>query len=82
MAICDYCEQEMTAKVGCKPKTYDDFADGIERERVPFTISDFCHDCSTPRGKLHHPGCDDEKCPKCGGQAIGCDCELTEEEKQ
>jgi hypothetical protein len=33
-----------------------------------------CHDCHITRGSLHHPGCDMERCPKCGGQLIGCGC--------
>ena len=33
-----------------------------------------CHDCSVVKGQLHVAGCDVEKCPKCRGQAITCDC--------
>jgi hypothetical protein len=34
-----------------------------------------CHDCRVVLGYLHVPGCDVERCPACGRQAIGCDCE-------
>ena len=32
-----------------------------------------CHDCNAAHGKLHHVGCDNERCPVCGGQLLMCD---------
>jgi hypothetical protein len=33
-----------------------------------------CHDCAAIKGQFHVPSCDVERCPRCGGQAITCDC--------
>lgn len=36
-------------------------------------IENKCHDCGASPGELHQHGCDTERCPVCGGQAIsGC----------
>lgn len=73
--ICEWCDKKMDQGNGCTFPKFSDFADGIERDRVPYDgPGEFCHDCNVAKGQLHHPGCDMERCPKCGGQAIGCDC--------
>jgi hypothetical protein len=73
MAVCGACNKEMTDGVSCVsvPFTLDD---GQEHEPVPYDGPEKCHDCSTPAGGFHHPGCDMEGCPKCGGQLISCGC--------
>lgn len=76
MAICKWCKQEMNSGVSCTGNTVK-FPDGEEIEPIPYSPdydSERCHDCYTPRGGIHHPGCDMEQCPRCGGQLISCSC--------
>lgn len=81
-AVCDSCGQEMKPGGGCTVTKYDDFKDQISRDRVPYPADEEkpCHDCNCGPGKLHHPGCDMERCPKCSGQSLSCDCSVFSEE--
>jgi hypothetical protein len=48
---------------------YGDEPDDWGADRGP------CHDCAAIKGEFHGPGCDVERCPSCGGQIYGCDCD-------
>src|SRR5581483_5546310 len=54
-------------------KTYARLAYGDEGEDWG-ADSRPCHDCAAIKGQFHVPGCDVERCPKCKGQSISCDC--------
>jgi len=81
MAKCEYCEREMKTAKGCTIKYFID-SKGKYYERITLNKDEApngrCHDCGVDIGSYHHPGCDMERCPKCGMQSIGCDCDLPE----
>lgn len=77
MVICKCCNQEMLDHentITCSNNTKIKFPDGIELESKPHNLDIICHDCGISKGGKHHPGCDMERCPRCGGQLISCSC--------
>lgn len=90
MAICDYCDKEMTSEeVKSCTETDVTYTDGKRARRLIYKsqAGERCHDCGVADGGWHHPGCDMDLCPICGGQQISCghipdwdDLEMTEEE--
>jgi len=38
-------------------------------------LPDMCCGCNAYVGREHEPGCDWERCPRCGGQFISCPCD-------
>ena len=83
MAICKWCNNDMLelTTTTCTGNRFVEFPDGQELPAVPFDsmAGERCHDCNIAHGSYHHPGCDMERCPRCGGQLISCGC-LDEEE--
>jgi hypothetical protein len=80
MAVCSFCKQEMLSADDCSWNSKISFADGQTLPAKPYSPEDpdtRCRDCNVAPGNFHHPGCDMERCPRCGGQFISCPCELS-----
>lgn len=72
MATCSFCGGEMLSVTGCNQRQYT-----IAGMKYPSVTADphgtECHDCGALEDEPHHPGCDMETCPHCGGQMISCE---------
>lgn len=86
MAICEYCGRDMLTAKGCVqvPVTigdeiYEPIKVGAPGDFYFGEENAVCGDCGAHAGYYHHPGCDCERCPKCGGQLISCGCLDSEE---
>lgn len=85
MANCKFCGKDMLRSNGCTSKVLR--INGTDYARIPvggahdyhehFRPDARCHDCGAKKGFYHHPGCDMERCPRCGGQIISCDCAVS-----
>lgn len=81
MAKCQQCNREMQKAKSCSfkyiidknLKVYNRISYGEEGG----DSSERCGDCGVKEFGIHHEGCDNERCPKCHGQMLSCDCEFT-----
>lgn len=84
MAVCTWCDREMLTADSCSIEAFH--RDGRRLECRPFgqeqgwpTTAARCGDCGVERGGWHHPGCDIQRCPSCGGQLLSCGCRFDED---
>jgi hypothetical protein len=83
MAVCNWCEEEMTTGGTCSVAELHRGGVGVPMirfgdERAAMGTSS-CGDCGVRRGGLHHLGCDVQRCALCGGQMMSCGCRFDED---
>jgi hypothetical protein len=83
MGICRICKKETSdpSVTTCEGNTSITYPNGEVLKTFPYDPKLFhlpkwyrCPDCNVAPGGNHHSNCDNEYCPKCGGQLISCDC--------
>ncbi len=76
MAVCVACWKETTDPAVTTCVKWPLFYDNCEetRDPIPHDGPGRCEDCGVVAGGYHHGGCERERCPRCGGPLLSCDC--------
>ncbi len=84
MHQCPHCGLDMATADSCTVDAVHQHGRHIPlapygREQGWRSQSARCRDCGVARGGFHHPGCDLQRCPACGGQFLSCGCRFDED---
>lgn len=78
MAKCKDCKLDMAANstVSCTYPYIKLNGKWYKRNTSYYDYNKRCHDCNIVNhgGHVHHYGCDIERCPRCKGQLLSCEC--------
>lgn len=78
MAKCENCKEDMS-KVDSCTLTHIKIGNKIYKRITSYhDKNERCHDCNIVNGKVHHFGCDMERCPVCKDQLAFCECDKKE----
>ncbi len=72
MKECLYCGDE--ASDSCHANSEVEYADGVTLAARPHEEDGRCPGCGVAAGGLHHVGCEEEPCPRCGRLLLFCGC--------
>lgn len=79
MGVCGLCNREMMDVESCVENKKIEYEDGELLDALPVGTrwtDGKCADCWAPPESMHHPRCDWEECPRCGGQLLSCTCDV------
>ena len=66
-----WAQREYTYSIGSREYERVRYGDEATSDASPPSA---CRDCGAMPGELHVPTCCWEQCPRCGGQAVSCEC--------
>lgn len=85
LGVCVFCFGDVFGDapgggvISCENNRFITYPDGERFMSIPFMPVNIleglrCPDCNVRIGGFHHPGCENEICPRCGGMLIDCGC--------
>ncbi len=81
LSVCVFCFGDISVDhiVSCENNRFINYPDGGTATSIPFVPANIleglrCPDCNVRIGGYHHPGCEHEMCPRCGGRLLTCGC--------